>query len=240
MNKTLLGMLSTLLENQKTRWHEMVNKMTFSYNATPRDSTGYSPYFLSFGREPKLHFDYSFGQEDSGRRTDTVKYVDRWKKQMDEACRIAFERSSARKKKDQERWKSKSHLVTLKVGDRILIRNTETGGPGKLRSYWEQKVCRVKRVGGSGGVVYSVQPENAPKAKIRVVHGNMIMPCGNIQVNVKEEKKKKNAKTEVKIQNTVSDELDDSEVEEWWITQEGREIQSRGKNQRRQYCHKMQ
>ena len=45
MNKTLLGMFRTLPETQKTRWHEMVNRMTFSYNATPHDSTGYSPYF---------------------------------------------------------------------------------------------------------------------------------------------------------------------------------------------------
>ena len=72
--------------------------------------------------------------------------------------------------------------MQLKVGDIMLVKDVlETGGPGKLRSYWERKVYEVKKVMGEGNVVYSVQAENEPRSRIRVVHRNMIMHCGELQ-----------------------------------------------------------
>ena len=48
--------------------------------------------------------------------------------------------------------------MQLKVGDIMLVKDVlETGGPGKLRSYWERKVYEVKKVMEEGNVVYAVQ-----------------------------------------------------------------------------------
>ena len=52
MNSTLLSMLRTLEEDRKGKWNEYVNKMLHAYNCTTHESTGFSPYFLMFGREP--------------------------------------------------------------------------------------------------------------------------------------------------------------------------------------------
>ena len=63
----------------------------------------------------------------------------------------------------------------MKVGDRVLIRNTETGGPGKIRSYWEQDVYIVLAEKGNQGVVLEARKESVSKARRRVIHSNMLL-----------------------------------------------------------------
>ena len=56
-NQTLLNMLGTLEDRQKEDWKSYVAPLVHSYNATRHDSTGFSPYFLMFGRHPRLAVD---------------------------------------------------------------------------------------------------------------------------------------------------------------------------------------
>jgi len=60
-NRMLLNMLGTLRDKEKTRWHEYVRPLTHAYNCTRSDVTGFSPYELMFGRQPRLPIDIAFG-----------------------------------------------------------------------------------------------------------------------------------------------------------------------------------
>lgn len=179
MNSTLLKMLRTLPENQKKRWNEKVNKMLFAYNATRHDSTGYSPHFLMFGREPILPIDIILGIEDATQPVTRTQFAAKWKSQMNEAYEIAGTKSDKRKAANEKRWlESKLIASVLKPGDRVLVKNVrEKDGPGKIRSYFEQQIYQVKKVSGEGNVVYTVQAEDDSTGELRVLHRNMLKPC---------------------------------------------------------------
>ena len=60
-NQTLLQMLGTLEDHQKGDRKAHIPVLVHAYNATFHDSTGYSPYFLMYGRHPSQAIDVFLG-----------------------------------------------------------------------------------------------------------------------------------------------------------------------------------
>ena len=94
MNRTLINMLKTLGEKEKNDWKAHLSKLAFAYNATKNKATGYSPYFLMFGRSPRLPIDLMFGTQPDEHKKDSIpykKFVDNWEKSMQQAFEIVRE-----------------------------------------------------------------------------------------------------------------------------------------------------
>ena len=56
-NRTLHNLLQTLSQEEKLRWPKHIQGLVYCYNTTPHAATGYSPYYLLFGRHPHLPID---------------------------------------------------------------------------------------------------------------------------------------------------------------------------------------
>ena len=109
--------------------------------------TGYSPYYLMFGREPQLPIYLILDNPESPVPKNHTHYLKQWAKSMSKAYKIAAKNAEQRKAKDHERLNGRATLGTLKPGDQILTCNlSQHGGPGKLRSYWEPDVHVVVEV----------------------------------------------------------------------------------------------
>ena len=59
-NRTLLTMIGTLPRVEKANSQNWVNHLTHAYNCTKSQVTGFSPYYLMFGREPRTPVDDAF------------------------------------------------------------------------------------------------------------------------------------------------------------------------------------
>ena len=67
-NSNLLNMLGTLTPEQKKGWKNHVSAMVHAYHCTKNAATGFSPYYLLFGREPRLPVDAEFGLQRGNQR----------------------------------------------------------------------------------------------------------------------------------------------------------------------------
>ncbi len=181
-NRTLLGMLRTLPEGFKSRWKDHLPKVVHAYNCTPHEATGYPPFQLLFGRSPRLPVDLIFQTAKSTETKNYAAYVDQWKSAMQEAydtVRKNNERAAGLNKKQHDK---KIKTSTLAEGDRVLVKNlTERGGPGKIRSYWEDRIHKVVRRINESSPVYEVKPEKG-EGRSRVLHRTLLLPCDYLEI----------------------------------------------------------
>lgn len=182
-NRTLLRMLCTLPDKDKLDWKSHVNKVVHAYNCTRNDATGYTPFELLFGRKPRLPIDliFSDAKGDDHLKSQTYQeYRCKWEEGMREAYDIAARNAGASGQKGKRQHDNRFLSAVMEPGDRVLIRNLkEKGGPGKLRSFWEEKVHVVISRMNNASPVYEVQAEDG-SGQIRRLHRNLLMQCNDL------------------------------------------------------------
>lgn len=176
MNRTLLSMLRTLPEEKKSNWKDSLNKLIHAYNCTRHETTGFSPFYLMFGRSPRLPVDLLFDLDNDLQQGDYQDYVKTWQADMRRAYDLASRNTQKSSARSKVYYDKKASAAVLLPGDRVLVRNlSERGGPGKLRSHWEEQIYVVEeRI--SDSPVYRVKPELG-RGKQRVLHRNLLLPC---------------------------------------------------------------
>lgn len=176
-NRTLLGMLRTLDESQKSRWKDHLNKVVHAYNSTVHEATGFSPFFLLFGREPTLPVDLLFPKREEEKSQSHSGYAEKWRGVMQEAYTIARQNMRKSARRGQKNYNRRAWSSVLQPGDHVLVRNlTPRGGPGKLRSYWEDMIHVITERKGPDSPVYVVEPLQGTGRR-RVLHRNLLLPC---------------------------------------------------------------
>jgi len=184
-NRTLLNMLGTLEPAKKHDWKAYVAPLVHAYNCTCNSSTGYSPYFLMFGRRPRLPVDIEFGtnSEDNVRKHGSYKgYVEGLKKRLDFAFKLAAHKSGASQGRNKKRYDLKSRATTLQVGDRVLLRNVGLQGKHKIADRWDETVYLVHSQPNSEVPVYHIKPETGD-GRTKTVHRNLLLPIGSAECN---------------------------------------------------------
>ncbi len=176
-NQTLLKMLGTLEEHEKSDWKAHVPTLVHAYNCTEHDSTGYSPYFLMFGRHPRLAIDAFLGlRADSVSATNTSDYVRKLQDRLGLAYDKARQEARHSSGKQKQAYDRRVRHSTLKPGDIVLVRNVGIRGKQKLADRWESKPYVIKRQPIPDIPVYEVILEHGRSRKVRTLHRNLLLP----------------------------------------------------------------
>lgn len=131
----------------------------FAYNCTRCNVTGYSPFYLLFGRSPRLLFSLNTA---SSSFSDQREYVKKWKEGMERAYAIANENAQKGAERNKRHYGINVRSSILQPGECVLVKNlTPRGGSGKLHDYWKQTIHTVVRQMGNDLPIYEVRPENA-------------------------------------------------------------------------------
>lgn len=117
-NKTLETILRSVVNFEQTDWDLHLTAAELAVNNSKNATTGYTPFFLAYGREARMPLDAAiaplFGANSNAAATAALS---RWEEALEHARRNskAAQASQARYA-DQHR-----RNITLKVGDRVLL-----------------------------------------------------------------------------------------------------------------------
>ncbi|KAL6472418.1 hypothetical protein MHYP_G00186060 [Metynnis hypsauchen] len=178
-NHTLLSMLGTLPSTQKRQWSQYVARLVHAYNSTKNDATGYSPYFLMYGREARLPVDISFGNSLKGDEEVThSQYVRKLRQDLESAYRLAAEAADKNHQRNKKLYDKLVRCQALDHGDRVLLKNLGLKGKHKLQARWNPVPYVV--IGKMPNLpVYQVKPEEGMRS-VKTIHRDHLLPIGQL------------------------------------------------------------
>ena len=174
-NQTLLKMLGTLENHKKEDWKSYVAPLVHSYNATKHPSTGYSPYSLMFGRNPRLAIDAYLGISlpNESAIVSQDHYATKLKKRLQFAYKVASKEAQKAADRNKANYDLKVREATLDVGDRVLIRQVAFKGRHKISDKWDKDPYVVTDIPIAGIPVFKVQKES-DSAVVKTLHRNLL------------------------------------------------------------------
>ena len=116
-NSTLIKMLGTLEPSQKVDWKSHMGAMLHAYKCTKHDTTGFSPYFLMFGRQTRIAVDLALGRCEMEREKG---YGQELQERLKKVYELAEMNSRTSQKNPKKFYDRKVRSAVLAAGDRIL------------------------------------------------------------------------------------------------------------------------
>ena len=157
MNQTIIRMIGKLEQDKKARWSEHLPEMLAAYNGTRSAVTGYSPYFLLFGRKSRMPVDCLFPTlRDSPHQAKMEVSVAAMQRRLKEAFAVARHLTSQEAARQRRYYDRKAGAVALQPGDVVMVRTDGFVGKWKVKDRWED-----------GGFIVESQLEDWPVYKVR-------------------------------------------------------------------------
>ena len=140
MNQTIIHMIGKLEQDKKACWSEHLLEMLSAYNGMLSAVTGYSPYFLLFGRKARMPVDYLFPTlHNLPHQTKMEVSVVAMQKRLKEALAVARHLTSQEAAKQWCYYDCKAGAVALQPGDVVMVRTDGFVGKWKVKDRWEDR-----------------------------------------------------------------------------------------------------
>ena len=178
MNQTIIHMISKLEEDRKACWSKHLPELLLAYNATHSAVTRYSPYYLLFGRRPRIPVNYLFRTlRDSPHQTKMEVSVAAMQKRLKENFTVARYLTSEEVARQCCYYDCKAGAVVLQPGDIVMVCTDGFVGKRKVKDRWEDGSFIVESQ-LEDWPVYKVKcptSDARQKPKYRILHRNRLL-----------------------------------------------------------------
>ena len=173
-NRTLLDMIATTIDNHQADWQHHIHKLCLAYNSSSHSTTGFSPFFLMFGRQVKLPIDLMYGTNRTEPDT-TASFAQKLKEGLQEAYKLVREKCQAEHKRQKALYDERVHGKPFSPGDLVWLHSPAVprGRSRKLHHPWKGPLKVVERLGESNYKIKSLQG----RKKTQIVHFDRLKPC---------------------------------------------------------------
>lgn len=136
-NRTLKHMLATSLKDHPFDWEDRLRKVCMAYNTSVHSSTGYTPFYLMFGREARLPIDIAYGTKQPV-NTSARDYATQMKDSLEDAyARVRINLDTSHRLQS-ELYNRKTHGKPYETGELVWLHNPAIppGESRKLHHQW--------------------------------------------------------------------------------------------------------
>ena len=165
VHQTLQRMIGKFDPEKRRKWPAHIGSIIIAYNSTRSLVTGYSLYYLMFGRRP---IDLLFPMRRTQMLTRTIdKYVASLYDRLRESLAIAQDCAIKEAQRQKRLYDHKVGAVELRPGDHVLVRlDAFRGQRRKLKNRWADDLHTVVTRVVDGIPTYVVKNDRTGKKKV--------------------------------------------------------------------------
>ena len=141
-NATLISMIGTLPTEARINWQEQVPTLVHAYNCSHLNVTGFSPFYLMYGRHPMLPIYIKFGLQTPDIVATTAHgYIHKTQKRLEWAYKTADKASKKELECSKKRYDQNIRCSRLQLGDLVLVRQKHS--KGNIKSAIDGKISLI-------------------------------------------------------------------------------------------------
>ena len=151
-NRTLTAMLATYADTHPFDWEYHLPKVCMAYNASEQVTTGYSPFYLMFGRQARIPADLICAPPQTSQSTPSQsEFAKSLCSSLSEAYQYVCKSSFHQIKRQEELYNRKVHGMPHKKGSLVWLYNTviPRGHSKKFHRPWTGPYQVVKQLSES-------------------------------------------------------------------------------------------
>ena len=166
-------MLSTSIDDGPFEWEDHIQKVCMAYNTSVQSTTGFTPFFLMFGREARLPVDLLFELPHSS--SSVTDYAVSLTKSLNKAYELTRIKVGHKQQQQTENYNQNIYGQPFKENDLVWFHNPRVlkGSHRKLKKRWTGPYKIMKRI---SDLNYKIKHTSTRKQL--VVHFNRLKFCG--------------------------------------------------------------
>ena len=174
-NRTLLTMLATIAERKPFEWEDHLRSLCMAYNSSVHPTTGYSPFFLMFGRRARLPIDLIYELPSQNKPVSPATFATTLQETLAEAYHQVREHMSHKLDRQKTIYDRKVHGKQFKEGDLVWLHTPAVpkGVARKFHRPWTGPYKVVRRISDA---TYRIQDVKSRRHR-PVVHFDRLKKC---------------------------------------------------------------